>query len=313
MDQKLDYDFGYEGDVAEIQTKSAVVESSSSPSPSSLKSVDAGEQNDLAVDGQKKYFANFEVDEKMSELIEKTREELSDSENVIFLSGKNEIRLKIEKLAEQFNTELPEERKYHIGHISHLAADFLDKASKELEGFGIEGELDEDRGLDFQYVNMGDMYALTILFDGKENKFTVSTWADMIEKQEREYEELCLNKEKEEMELEYGGKWRQTLAMASDPPPYYDDRQGVIGVGPEDSGESIRGKYVSFRVKGSTNILNGKLKDITEKTVILCRNGTDMKLERDMGVLQVLPSAPERENCPSAPARTPELDRDLGR
>jgi hypothetical protein len=104
--------------------------------------------------------------------------------------------------AERLNKELSERRSGYNGHISHLVAELLEEANKEVEGFGVEGTLDEEHGVDIQYVNMGDTYNLTILYDGNEGKFTASTWGDILEKQEREYEQHETEKAEQPQDLE---------------------------------------------------------------------------------------------------------------
>lgn len=72
----------------------------------------------------------------------------------------------------------------------------LDEAMKEvnwiLEGHGVEPIRDPDSYDPYYgdvvalYVNMGDTYNATVLFDIPEWKFEVTTWGDWVEKVERQ-------------------------------------------------------------------------------------------------------------------------------
>jgi hypothetical protein len=64
-------------------------------------------------------------------------------------------------------------------HPSHLVYQLLCKVNEELDGNGVEGILDRDRGIDIQYVNVGDPYAKTVLHNG--HCFDVGNWGDLIE------------------------------------------------------------------------------------------------------------------------------------
>lgn len=101
---------------------------------------------------------------------------------------REEFQKKAEQTAERLNKELEERRPNHYGHISHLVAELLEEANKEIEGFGVEGELNEERGVDVQYINMGDAYNLTVLYDANSGKFLAGTWGNVVEEQEREHE-----------------------------------------------------------------------------------------------------------------------------
>jgi hypothetical protein len=95
-------------------------------------------------------------------------------------------REEYQKLAEDLNRRWQERKdEDRHTHPSFLVRDLLEDASREMEGFGVEGILDEEKGVDLQYVNMGDSYTPTIVFDHREEKFKVSTWADEVERLER--------------------------------------------------------------------------------------------------------------------------------
>lgn len=60
--------------------------------------------------------------------------------------------------------------------------DKLKAMSKLIEGFGTEAIFDSGASWpDMEYVNMGDTYNTTILFDFVEDRYMVTTWGDWIE------------------------------------------------------------------------------------------------------------------------------------
>lgn len=75
-------------------------------------------------------------------------------------------------------------------HPSFLVEELLDGVSEQTDAGGVEGYLDSRRGIDLMYVNVGDPYQTTFLFDARgEGRFFVGKWGDVIEEQEREYEQ----------------------------------------------------------------------------------------------------------------------------
>ena len=68
-------------------------------------------------------------------------------------------------------------------HYSHSASEALEKAARDtgLEHFGVEGSMEPD----MLYLNMGDTYAATVLFCGRTRRFTVQSWGDCYEREER--------------------------------------------------------------------------------------------------------------------------------
>ena len=103
--------------------------------------------------------------------------------------------MELEQIAERLNGRLAETRRGYDGHVSHLVAELLDETSREIYGFGEEGTLDAEKGINIQYINMGDAYNLTIFYDGAQNRFFASTWADVMERYEAEYEARRENEE----------------------------------------------------------------------------------------------------------------------
>lgn len=90
----------------------------------------------------------------------------------------------------------------------------MEKANEILDGHGVEGASGD--GADFGpywkdtilvYVNLGDTYDTTILFDPDEEEFSVGSWGDFVEEWENqddedEEEEEGEESKEEEAELE---------------------------------------------------------------------------------------------------------------
>ncbi|GHV36489.1 hypothetical protein FACS1894187_11160 [Synergistales bacterium] len=96
----------------------------------------------------------------------------------------------MEKLAETLDSKLTEKTKEdpHTHH-SHFVAEILEEVSSKIHGHGVEGILDENKNIDLQYVNMGDPYNMTILYDGNKNKFMADDWGSVMENLEQEHED----------------------------------------------------------------------------------------------------------------------------
>jgi hypothetical protein len=91
-----------------------------------------------------------------------------------------------ERFLSNLNNELMAKRKgeyFKNYHISHLVSEILNRVNKLVEGSGVEGEI--NGGLDFLYINLGDPYIKTIVFDGYDKVFLLETVADTIERQEQ--------------------------------------------------------------------------------------------------------------------------------
>jgi hypothetical protein len=93
-----------------------------------------------------------------------------------------------ENIAERLNARFAEVRVGYDGHVSHLAAELLNETSRDIGGFGEEGILDAEKGINVQYINMGDAYNETILYDSAQNRFFAGTWGDVMERYEAAYE-----------------------------------------------------------------------------------------------------------------------------
>ena len=79
-----------------------------------------------------------------------------------------------------YNRELPN----HIGeHTSHLASEALEAAGKHFKvGYGVEGFCDECGREGVSYINMGDTYSTTVLFDTRTEQFSIGCWGDIAER-----------------------------------------------------------------------------------------------------------------------------------
>jgi hypothetical protein len=72
-------------------------------------------------------------------------------------------------------------------HPSHLANKAITEAGKEFKiGFGCEGFCWNGGREGISYLNMGDTYATTILFDSRTRWFTIGCWGDQVERLERQ-------------------------------------------------------------------------------------------------------------------------------
>ncbi len=74
--------------------------------------------------------------------------------------------------------------------------DAMDKANEILDGHGIEAAKGEGSNLGsywrdtiLVYVNLGDTYDTTILFDPDEEEFSIGSWGDFVENWENEGDE----------------------------------------------------------------------------------------------------------------------------
>lgn len=55
-----------------------------------------------------------------------------------------------------------------------------------LEGHGVEAVFGDDpRWPDMEYVNMGDTYTTTIVYDWTKDRFEIASWGDWVERAER--------------------------------------------------------------------------------------------------------------------------------
>ncbi len=52
-------------------------------------------------------------------------------------------------------------------------------------GFGVEGSAEHN----YSYINAGDTYDATLVYDGRERDFLITSWGDIEEERQREMEE----------------------------------------------------------------------------------------------------------------------------
>lgn len=78
----------------------------------------------------------------------------------------------------------PEWRGYHP---SHLASEAIRETGKRFGiGYGCEGLSIDDGREGISYLNMGDTYDTTIIFDSRTERFSVGCYGDVVEKLEAE-------------------------------------------------------------------------------------------------------------------------------
>jgi hypothetical protein len=63
----------------------------------------------------------------------------------------------------------------------------LNLADKYLNGYGREYLYSSDGSSGVDYVNMGDTYVTTFMFDFAKNRFLVGSWGDLVETQPRRF------------------------------------------------------------------------------------------------------------------------------
>lgn len=59
----------------------------------------------------------------------------------------------------------------------------LNRANELLNGYGREYLTPTDRYEGVEFVNMGDTYATTLMFDHAKDGFTIGNWGDLVERQ----------------------------------------------------------------------------------------------------------------------------------
>jgi hypothetical protein len=57
------------------------------------------------------------------------------------------------------------------------------KIKDQAMGFGVEGLFDPNKGIDIIYINPGEEYVETIIWDGKEKNFHVGCLIDYLERE----------------------------------------------------------------------------------------------------------------------------------
>lgn len=81
-------------------------------------------------------------------------------------------------------TELREDYRYS-GHSSHAASKAIELAGEKFDiGHGCEGVCWNCGREGLSYLNMGDTYDTTILFDSRTEQFRLGSWGDFVERNE---------------------------------------------------------------------------------------------------------------------------------
>jgi hypothetical protein len=68
----------------------------------------------------------------------------------------------------------------------------MDKINEVINGYGVEAIRGDSNNRYFMdtvglYVNMGDTYALTVVYDTQKNGFYITTWGDWVERNQEKY------------------------------------------------------------------------------------------------------------------------------
>lgn len=72
-------------------------------------------------------------------------------------------------------------------HPSHLASEAINLACTKFGiGYGAEGFCWDCGRHGITYLNMGDTYEWTVLFDSRTERFSTGCWGDVVERLERQ-------------------------------------------------------------------------------------------------------------------------------
>lgn len=93
-----------------------------------------------------------------------------------------DVIVKARRFASDYYRKHKEE--YEGYHPSHLGSKAIEEAGKKFNiGFGCEGFCLDEAGRDgISYLNMGDTYEYTVLFDSRTERFSTGCWGDLLEK-----------------------------------------------------------------------------------------------------------------------------------
>jgi hypothetical protein len=73
------------------------------------------------------------------------------------------------------------------GHPSHAASEAIRRAGERFKiGYGVEGFCWNNGEDGITYLNMGDTYEYTVLFDSRTGRFSTGCWGDVVEQLERD-------------------------------------------------------------------------------------------------------------------------------
>jgi hypothetical protein len=106
------------------------------------------------------------------------------------MRGSIEEVKRVRLLARRYYNRLREQSEYRYSHCSFAARDAIDRAGKEVGiGYGCEGfclDVGHYGEHGVSYLNMGDTYDTTVLFDTRNRRFFVSSYGDYVERLERD-------------------------------------------------------------------------------------------------------------------------------
>jgi hypothetical protein len=84
-------------------------------------------------------------------------------------------------LAARLKNELEVRLKNYPGPVGCLAGDLLLETVEESGGRGVGGVLNREKGIDLLYIDQGDAFRDTIIFDVFMEKFLVAKWGELLE------------------------------------------------------------------------------------------------------------------------------------
>lgn len=132
------------------------------------------------------------------------------------------MRTQVGMIVRELRETFPKLTQYEAGELVHLMTsadspknvdEVLEAANKLLGGHGVESVRDENSYVNkfyhdtvLLYVNMGDPYVATLLYDTVNREFTIGSWGDFVEK--LEYERRPLHDDEIEMEGSKKGKYK---------------------------------------------------------------------------------------------------------
>lgn len=89
---------------------------------------------------------------------------------------------KARQYAQREFVKLSEDYRYQ-GHSSHAATKAIELAGEKFDiGYGCEGFCWNCGRDGISYLNMGDPYELTIMFDSRKDRFWIGCYGDFIER-----------------------------------------------------------------------------------------------------------------------------------
>ena len=84
-------------------------------------------------------------------------------------------------LAVWLNDAYEKRMKQFPGNPRYIIMELMLEAKDTAKGKGIGGCLDRKLGMDLLYIDQGNPYAETIIYDGFMEKFIVGKWAELLD------------------------------------------------------------------------------------------------------------------------------------